>query len=267
MRSSIPVVAEVLERCKDELIDVGVMLGKTTPDHLDATVPAMDLKLRSAYQVADACRRLETLLRPPRPGQYDPAALLRGLSGQLPVHAPDPGIEVERMDLYVGDAAQVLECVRLVLRNFQVEAQGRLQVLATARDGRGRIVFSLGSSGEAPGVFDLDGVYLFDLEELRGRWHAATHGGVVEVSPGTLTLYLEGDAEVPLPTQPYDVRREAALVSLTRRLRPWRGAIGDYEPGHAAPEEVIELYRKTVAAALEDAGRAVGLTGAAQAST
>ena len=71
MNRNLPLVSDVLNRCKDDLIDVGVLLERTEADTVAETVPAMDLKLRSAYQVADACRRVGEVQR--RLGQFDRA--------------------------------------------------------------------------------------------------------------------------------------------------------------------------------------------------
>jgi len=266
MNRNPPVVTEILNRCKDDLIDVGVLLERADPGGIEELVPGMDLKLRSAYQVADACRRLDVLLRPPNLDEYDPPGVLRRLSAQQPAAVDAAKIHVEQMERCIGDADQIFECVRLTCRNFQVVENGRLRVTATARGGAPRITFTLEGGGTPPAIFDLEGVYLFDLDELRGRWYSATHGGVVDRTPGGLAFCLEGDVDTPVPEPSHDTGRGAALISLARRLRPWRGAIGDYEPGCAGAEEVIQLYRKTVAAALEETSRAMGLSGAASAS-
>jgi hypothetical protein len=68
---------------------------------------------------------------------------------------------------------------------------------------------------------------------------------------GRVELLLSGAGEAGFSTPGLEAPL-ATLKGAVQRLRSWRGAIGHYEPGYAAPADIVRMYRGTVEIVLQD---------------
>lgn len=257
MTHSMHRTVEFLDRCKDTLIDVGVLLEQATRATATETFPHVNQKLRAALGLADVSRSLHTLLRAPVYASYNPADLLRA-AGDGPVCAgPRTQILAENIGLLVGDQDQVAGCLRLLVRNLVQEDGAKLRVKLTRRDGSPRFVFTVEGGAGLPAVLDLHGHYFLDTHELAEHWLVATGGGHLAVTPVGYILYLEGGRVLPDGAAHPDASAQEGLNRLCRRLRLWRNAMAGCQMKGPVPADLITLYRQTVASALAEAGRAL----------
>jgi hypothetical protein len=244
---------DALDDAVARLARVGVILDKTTPETADGAFSELDLTLRDAQALLDACRRFATLVRPSSHAPYRPVHLLRRLSAQLsaPSCAQEAAADVE---LPRGDEAQVAECLKLLVDNARLPQGGSLHHSAFLDNDEPHITMSLAGGGR----FDeplLLGPFAFDAEAFQACWRAATAGGAVERDDGGVRLWLTGDADVP-----GGLKQAAAAAGPAGRaaqaLMPWRGAIGVYDEGYASVEESLRLYRQASETARRYAGMA-----------
>jgi hypothetical protein len=244
-----------LEKPRDLLVEVGAVLQRSNEDDVPDIVPEMDLKLRDAYFTANACKRLLTVLRRAEPGDYDPVKTLRELAFQNVLKDVDAQAP-EMYRLIEGDAPQVVECVRLVMENVRLDSGSRLNVQVTPEVGNARVVFRVHGSGTLPETIDVEGLHQFTIDEFADCWIDATAGGHIAMNEEGVILYLEGDRARPLLRQNLSAPLKA-MNNMARRLRAWRGTVGNYEPGLVSHAEVLTIYRETVDRCLADLDQAL----------
>jgi len=213
----------------------------------------LDLALRSAFLDAEAIRRYIDLHRPAVYAAYDPLETLERYSAQLLSGARCEHKELVRL---VGDAAQMVECVKLVRENIEMNQGAHMMVAVFLDSEHPRIAIGVEGMGRLVSPLKLGDLFALSLEDFQGCWAAACQGGYIERDGQTVSLHLEGDA--PIPQRDERLARAMEPISkAARRLLSWRGATGMDEPAMASAEESKHLYTKAAESALEYAEEAL----------
>ena len=236
----------MIQDLRNTLLDAGVLIdrpGTSTPHEL---APQLDLKLRTVQAIADAIYRLAVLLRSPNPEQYNPSKTFNILSGHVDLTLDTYHTVSKQPMMCLGDSEQLYVCIRLLVQNAQLQHGARLRA-ELLLENTPRMILRFLPSGSFPDSFTIEGLYDLSWEQLKNTWTAATQGGHLAWNDETLSCYLEGDMAV-LPTRDDapETRIAEIMRHVARRLRPWRGSIGHYEPGYLAPEDLLPMYRRTV---------------------
>ncbi|GMV99593.1 MAG: hypothetical protein AMXMBFR84_07320 [Candidatus Hydrogenedentota bacterium] len=240
-------VVSVLTFVRDELASLSRQLGALTPYEVSHAVPELDTRLRRVYEGLEACRKYVALHRPPECRYYKPAETIRSIKGTL--SASPFTIDVQANRECYGDPDQIGEILKIMVRSLP-PTQGGVTVELLLASVQPKIVVSVDGEARFPETFVIEGMIAVTLREMGRCWIGATHGGHIHEAADGAVLYLEGNATVP--DQNADMSAlQVPLDVATRKLTAWRGAIGQYEEGLVAPEEVITLYAKNVDQVLE----------------
>ena len=236
----------MIQDLRNTLLDTGLLIdrhGTTAPENL---VPQLDINLRTIQANADALYRLAVLLRPPNPEEYDPIKTFRILSGHIDLTLNTHNNVSLQPLICIGDSEQLYECIRLLLQNAHLQTGTRLRAEIII-EGIPRILLRFLPSGSFPIFITVDGRLDISWEQLKNTWTAATQGGHLTWSEETLSCFLRGDqAVLPTGEDAPETRIAEVMRHLARHLRPWKGAIGHYEPGYLSSDDLLPMYRKAV---------------------
>lgn len=246
-----PEILTMVQETEDALVAVGALVARSPDATLEDAVPEADLKLRDAFRRAEALQRWFLIHRAPTPGEYDPRDLPRVLSGTLSLANLLPS--EEGAPTCEGDLAQVVCCLKLLAENVRLEGNGVFRAELRASEVPA-ILVTLDGEGTLPVALSLEGLLPVAWDRFVVCWERATRGGVVNRAGGRLLLGLEGDGPAQLAPAAAMESAWNAAYRLSRRLRSWRGATGQHEPGMVSTEEMRVLYTDTVQQALVDLG-------------
>ena len=248
MSSNREILTSAIAGIRDELLNLGVALDNAASSSMETLAPDCDQKFKRLYEHADATRRYAVLAAPPRLQLYDPAKTLNRLSGRLRRQpaTPLPQATAEASVSEYGDPQKIYECVHLLTQNIQLQSgagfQGELAVEVEPR-----LVIRVSPSVALPEHFTLDGHFTLDWDMVGACWTAATHGGHMARAEEVIIGYLRGDRPVfPAPEDCLEWRITEVMQRLSRLLLPWRSAIGVYEPGYMAIDDIVASYSDVV---------------------
>ncbi len=152
-------------------------------------------RLQVARDALKACRVYLGLHRPPAYRNYNPAAHLKARSADI-VSARRT-LEIEPVQECVGDPDQMVDCIKLLVQNIELEEESSLVVEVFEEDSVPRIALSLDGPGRVRDAISVGGYLQLSLDELGQRWTAATRGGRIDRIPNGLMLRLKGVRMVP----------------------------------------------------------------------
>jgi hypothetical protein len=145
--------------------------------------------------------------RPPAYAPYNPAAVVRTA---LPDLADDShAFDVDPVHDGAGDASQVVECLRVLVRGAVLAKESILVTEVLERDGVPCIALSFDGPGRFPQEIAIEGPLQVSFEEIEARWTAATRGGRIDKTPNGLMLRLAGTRIIPESSADLDPVRKA----------------------------------------------------------
>lgn len=245
MTPAVRALRSVLYDLRLDLANARTRLSEIPADELEHRLPVLDRELGTLQQSLEYCRRYAMLFREPRLRHYDVASYMKERSGQLSQAAfrmvVEGGIEVE------GDNEMTYECLRLIRDNARLGKDGGITTELYAKEGAPYFRMWISGAGSFGPEYTLGDRLSLSLDRVQDRWTAATDGGSLDPDEDGFILTLGGDRPVR-SAERLSRATVSAVGKAGRRLQPWRGAFGVYEPGYASPEESVELYKNALAA-------------------
>jgi len=142
-----------------------------------------------------ACRAYLELHAAPHYAHYSPTALIRTHVKEL--ENERRLFEIEPVPDCVGDPGMVLQAVRLLLENIQLEADAVAVAELSDEDGAPQLAVSFDGPGAVPACLSFGGYIKVAIEQLDHCWTLATRGGRIDTTPNGVLLRLTGTREPP----------------------------------------------------------------------
>ncbi|MBI2421619.1 MAG: hypothetical protein HYV27_02235 [Candidatus Hydrogenedentes bacterium] len=250
-----------LAAAKDCLLDAGLLLQRQGGPEAEV-FPQADRLLSQCHGNVVRAARMATLARPSVLQPYDAQQLFQSQAAHLTASIRSSFIAADTRAgaaAKEGDPEQILCGLQVLLHNIPLAAQGMVQIHLFCQGPAARIAAHYDGLRSYPEALMWEEAALCTRGEIAGCWMRATGGGVLALEGNPLLFPLTGDSEAIHTGVPERLTSDAAVLNgLVRQLRPWRGAIGGWDPGYASVTESTRLYLETIARCMREINGVLG---------